>query len=354
MNRNHWSGNFQIKGRLYGGSHSAYIIAEIGSNHAGQLKRAKEFIVACAQAGANAVKFQSWSAPKIQNIKDVGADGSLQDAKAIPILTKYEVPDEWHGELAGFCQEQGVDFLSTPFDLDKARLLRSIQVPAIKIASGDLTYDQLLKEVGQYDLPILLSTGMANLGEIERALELLEQSDQRDIVLLHCTAAYPPDLKDANLLTIRTLRDTFDLPVGISDHFPGHDTILAAIALGASVVEKHVTFSRADGHPDSPFALEIPEFQAMVASIRSLEIALGNGKKCCMPSELGGQIGGRRCLFAARDLVVGQTLTLEDVAVVRPNIGELKPHHLDQVLGSRIKETIPAGTPLKWDYLERL
>ncbi|MDY6937251.1 MAG: N-acetylneuraminate synthase family protein [Cyanobacteriota bacterium] len=355
MDRDNWSGSFHIGERTYGGRYPSYIIAEIGSNHGGSLERSKEFASACAEAGANAVKFQSWSARKLQNIKDLTSEGQLHESKVIPILEKYEVPESWHSELAAYCRSLGVDFLSTPFDIDRARWLQAVKVPAIKISSGDLTYCQLLEEVGQYNVPILLSTGMASLGDIEAALERLRadrHSSPPHIVLLHCVAAYPPQLEDANLLAIRTLREAFNLPVGISDHFSGYDTVLAAVALGAGAIEKHVTFSRTDGHPDSFFALEIDEFRAMVAAVRNLESALGDGRKQCRPSEADGRVGGRRCLFAARDLEAGRTIAREDISVVRPNIGPLKPQDLDRVLGRQVRKAIPAGMPLSWDDVE--
>jgi len=347
MTREQWMGEFRVGGRVYGGRRPVYVIAEIGSNHNGSLERAKQLIRESAAAGADAVKFQSWTARGLQNVKDVGPDGTLSESKAIPVLEKYQFPTEWHAPLAEYCAEQGVDFLSTPFDLERARLLRSVGVPAIKIASGDLTYSELLQEVGGYGLPLFLSTGMAQLEEIEEALRLLGQDERRDVVLLHCVGAYPPQIEDANLLAIRTLAETFRVPVGISDHYLTNQTVLAAVALGAAVVEKHVTISRQDGAPDSFFALEMPELRAMIESIRLLEKGLGSGEKCCMPGEAGGRVGGRRSLFAARDLVAGQVLTRDDVAVVRPNVGELQPADLDSILGARVTADIPCGTPLR-------
>lgn len=352
MNKKNWSSSFRLGRQTYGGNQSTYLIAEIGVNHGGSWERAKELVISCAQAGANAVKIQSWSARGLHNVKDVTPDGQVHDSKVLQFLKKYEVPEHWHGELAELCQTQGIDFLSTPFEIGRARLLRSLGVKAIKIASGDLTYDELLEEVGGYGLTIFLSTGMADLGEIERALTLLGNDANRDIILLHCVGAYPPRLEDGNLLAMRTMAEAFDLPVGISDHFPGHDTILAAVALGACVVEKHVTLSRTDGYPDSSYSLEVSEFAAMAAAVRILEAALGDGKKRCMPSEAEGRINGRRSLFAARNLSPGHVITREDIAVVRPNIGILQPQDLRLLLGRRVKSPVVAGAPLRWEHLD--
>lgn len=351
MNKSWWAAGFHLDGNHYGGNDPVYVIAEIGTNHTASLERAKKLVSACAEAGADAVKFQSWTVAGLQNMIEV--NGEQATAAVISVLEKYQLPEDWHAELMTHCRAKGVDFLSTPFDLGRARLLRDLGVGALKIASGDLTYDELLEEVGGYGLPLLLSTGMANLGEIEHALTCLDDVGRPgDRVLLHCVAAYPPDPGDANLLAIRTLRETFGLPVGISDHFPGREMVLAAVALGAVVVEKHVTFSRQDGAPDSPFALEVPEFRDMVVAVRALEQSLGDGRKRCMPSEMGGLLGGRRSLFAARDLVPGECLTRDAVAVVRPNVAELKPQHLNEVLGCRLAQIVPRGTPLRWHHFK--
>lgn len=338
----------EIGNRKIGWNESVYIIAEIGSNHNGSLDRAKDLIRKSAAAGADAVKFQSWTADKIQNSMEV-KDGRLVESSMLPFMQRFEFPVEWHGELARFSQNLGVDFLSTPFDIEKGRLLKALGVPAIKIASSDLVYDELLEEVGSYRIPVLLSTGMATLGEVERALKLIGHNN---VVLFHCIAMYPPVFEEANLNVIRTLRKAFGLPVGFSDHFPGHEIDLAAVALGACCIEKHVTLSRSDGAPDSFYALEVEEFGAMVRAIRQLESALGDGIKRCMPCEEGGLIGGRRCLYAARDLLVGETIRREGIAVVRPNIGELKPRHLKSVVGRRLAVAVPYGAPLQWSHLE--
>lgn len=343
--------NISIGSTPIGIAHPAYIIAEIGTSYGGSLEKAKDLIEACARAGVNAVKFQSWHADQLQNVKDIGADGQLSDSKVLGLLQKYELPTDWHAELYQYCRDVGVDFLSTPFDLKQARLLRDTGVSAIKISSSDLVYDELLEEISTYELPVLLSVGMATLGEIEHALTCLGEARERT-VLLHCIAAYPPVFEDANLLALNTLANAFGLPVGLSDHFPGHDLVLPAVALGARVIEKHVTFSRDDDTPDSFFALTVEEFASLVEAVRRLESAMGDGIKRCMPSEAGGLEGGRRCVFIARDMQAGHVLTRDDLAVVRPNIGEIKPRHLKQVLGRALKLDLPQGTPLAWCHLD--
>jgi sialic acid synthase SpsE len=297
----------------------------------------------------DAVKFQSWVADKIQNRKELSETGGLVDSKVFPFMQRYQLPAEWHEELAELSRTLGVDFLSTPFDVSTARLLKTLEVPAIKVSSSDIVYDELLTEVGSYGVPVFLSTGMATLGEIEHALKCI---GHEKVLLFHCVAMYPPLFDEANLKVIETLRGAFGLPIGFSDHFPAHEIDLAAVALGACCIEKHVTLDRDDGAPDSFYSLEMDELTAMVKAIRQLEKALGDGRKRCMPCEEGGLVGGRRCLYAARDLSVGEVLQREDIAVVRPNVGELKPRHLTEVVGRRLSTSVSAGAPLEWGNLK--
>ncbi len=320
-------------------SKHVYVIAEIGSNHAARLERAIEYIDACADAGADAVKFQSWTTADIQNSLD---PDTHQPSPVYDILERYELPVEWHAKLKSRCDERGVDFLSTPFDINKARLLKELNVPAIKIASGDLTYTQLLNEVAEYGIPVLLSTGMATPDEIAQALTDLGDAATRT-VLLHCVGAYPPAFEDANVRAVQTLSETFNRPVGISDHYPGYATIIAAIALGARVVEKHVTFSRNEDNPDSPFALEINEFAEMIRQIRIMESALGDGVKQCRESEAGGKSGGRRSLYWRVSLNPGDVVREEHIAVVRPNAGDYQPRDLDALVGKALAVDVCAG-----------
>lgn len=322
---------------------AVYVIAEVGSNHAGDLQQALRYIDACADAGADAIKFQSWTASEILNRID---PVSNEPHPAFSVLEQYQLPLSWYPQLKQHCIHSNIDFLSTPFDIDSARVLRDTGVPAIKIASGDLTYNQLLKEVGSYQLPILLSTGMANLVEIELALQELGKAARQSTILLHCVGAYPPDIRDANLRAITTLADTFKLPVGLSDHYPDDTTALAAIALGARVIEKHVTFSRTSGTPDSPFALEVDEFKTMVDHIRQLQQALGDGLKQCRPSEAGGIVGGRRSLYWKVDLEEGEHINEQHLAVLRPNSGDFQPIDVNRLIGRKLVRAVSAHRPV--------
>lgn len=343
---------FSLGNRHFGQGDDIYIIAEIGSNHGGDFERAKRLILACVQAGVNAVKFQVWTPDKLHHTLDIAEDGSFTPSKVISVLDKYQIPKDWLRPLFEYCASLSIDFLATPFDLESARLLKNTGVFAMKIASGDLTYDQLLCEVSNYELPVFVSTGMATLDEIEYALSVLKPNEKRQVILLHCVGAYPPDYCDANLMAIRTMQDAFGLPIGFSDHYPGHELALGAIALGACVLEKHITFSRDDGYPDSAFSLEINELESMVKSIRMMQSALGDGLKTCRESELSGLVGGRRGIFAAKDIQAGHRLTADDIAIIRPNISELQPKDLNSLIGKQAACAINRGIPLKWEYFK--
>lgn len=322
-----------------------YIVAEVGSNHGGSLNQAFEYIDACADAGVDAVKFQSWNPMTLQNSLDFDSAGVARPSKVIPILNKYQLPAEWHQPLFDRCNLRGVDFLSTPFDIDRARLLRELGVRYMKVSSSDLTYDELLLELGSYGIPILLSTGMANTGEIAQALELLGHPST-EVTLLQCTAAYPPEIEDANLLAIQTMRNQFGLDTGLSDHYPGWEMAVAAVALGACVIEKHVTHSRSAATPDAPFAIEFDELTQLVRAIRLIERSMGDGVKICRESEVAGLRGGRRGLFAAEDICSGDLITRSMIAVVRPNVGQLQPRDLSIVVGAKSARAVRKGYPI--------
>jgi len=324
-----------------------YAIAEIGSNHNGDLDLARRLIRAAADAGAHAVKFQSWQAPLLLNCMDEGKDGALTPSTVLPILERLEIPADWHPLLVAACRDCGVDFLSTPFDPARAGLLAEVGAAAIKIASGDLTYDQLLVAVAALGKPVILSTGMAEPDEIRRAVALLRDHGAPPVMLLHCIGAYPPEVGDANILVLDELRETFGLPVGFSDHYMSNEMAFAAFARGARVFEKHFTLSRDAGTPDAPFAMEPAHFRDLVDGLGRLSLALGDGRKRCMDSERDGRIGGRRSLFAGRDLAAGAVLTAADIAIVRPAIGDFAPADLEAVVGRPLARPVKRGQPLR-------
>ena len=331
---------FRIGKHRIGGPR-VYVIAEIGSNHDGKLAQARRMIDLAAKAGADAVKFQTFRADRLYPALQFGPRGKPAPHPTHEFLKKYELPAAWHAALKAHADARGVEFLSTPFDEEAADLLVATGCPAIKIASGDLTHHALLRHVGRKKIPILLSTGMATIGEIDAALGVLRQAGCRKIALLHCVSNYPPDFSQANVRAVETLRRAFRCPVGQSDHSPGVAIALAAVALGASIIEKHITPSRALPGPDHPYAMEPGEFAAMVGEIRRLERALGDGLKVPAPGEVPERTWARRGVYAIRDVAAGERLARGDLRALRPNVG-VGAEALDQVVGRKVRRALRA------------
>lgn len=332
---------FQIDGRTVGPGSPTYVIAEIGSNHDGDLDTARAMIRAAAEAGADAVKFQSFT-----------ADGLTRRGEpAHPILERLTLPDDWHPALRDAAADVGLHFLSTPFDEERARLLRGVGVPAFKIASGDLTHAPLLRAVAAYARPLIVSTGMATLDEVRGAVEAIRAAGDPPLALLHCVSCYPARPEDMNLRAVVTLARSFGVPVGLSDHTPGHAMVLAAVALGATIVEKHVTFDRAREGPDHFYAMTFGELAAMVSDIRAVERALGDGVKAPIAREADGLRQGRRSVHAAVDIPAGASIEPTMLKVVRPASG-VAPTSLEQLIGRRARIAIANDTALQWEQLE--
>lgn len=272
------------------------IIAEIGSNYDSDLETAKKYILAAKDSGADTVKFQTLRKSKLITPK-VRQNEEWVEHPAWKIFSNLELPDKWHFTLKEFADTTDIEFISTPFYLEAVDLLETIGVSRYKIASGDITFFPLLKKVGETGKPVILSTGGSNLFDVENAVEILNHSGAGQITLLHCVASYPPQFNEMNLRAITTLKNKFGLPVGISDHSPDNIVPLAAVALGASVVEKHLTFDRSLPGPDHPFAMTMPEFAEMVKQIRLLEKALGAGEKVPSLDELKRQHRFRRGVY---------------------------------------------------------
>ncbi|CAB1061345.1 N-acetylneuraminate synthase (EC [Olavius sp. associated proteobacterium Delta 1] len=276
--------------------HQVKIIAEIGSNYNGDLDLAKKYISAAAQCGADMVKFQTLRKDQLIAPK-VTMGGGLKDNPVYQNFANLELPDAWHFSLQTCANQNHIEFFSTPFYLEAVELLERVGIATYKIASGDITFIPLLKAVGKTGKDVILSTGGSNLADVESALNVLTDSGAGNITLLHCVSSYPPRFAEMNLKAIGTLKNVFDLPVGISDHTPGSLVPIAAVAMGAGVVEKHVTFDRALPGPDHPFAMTMAEFAEMVEQIRLLELALGTGEKIPSDDELSRQHRFRRGVY---------------------------------------------------------
>lgn len=300
-----------INGRKVGDGEPCYIVAEIGCNHNGDIKLARKLVMEAAKAGANAVKFQAFNASKLV------ADGYPQQDMLAPL----EFGREEFMVLNGLAKEQGMAFFASAFDDDSVALLWRLKVPIWKIPSGEITNLPMIEQIAKKGQPIIMSTGMSTLGEVEHAVNVIEKADNHQLILLHCVSSYPAPLVDTNLRAMVTLRHAFGYPVGLSDHSIVRETAIAAVAMGASVIEKHITLSRTMEGPDHAASLEPYEFLTMVMAIRSVEEAMGTGRKGPMPSEVGTKDIARKSLVAARDIHKGEVIMPEMVNAQRPGIG---------------------------------
>lgn len=338
-------------GRMIGAGLPAYIIAEIGSNHDGDLERAKKLIQSAKEAGADAAKFQSFQVEKLINPK-WRPNGSWEQDPAWEILARLSMPLEWHEELSKTAKKIGIDFLSTPFDCERLELLLKLDVPAIKIASGDLTYLELIFRAGKSGKPVFLSTGHALLEEVEKALNVLWESGCKNIVLLHCTSLYPADYSDASIPAMVSMQQGFRVQVGYSDHTPGFAVPLGAVALGACVIEKHFTDDKGRQGPDHPFALDFKEFSDMVKNIRHLEKALNGRVKTYLPAEKEERVLARRAVYAKKNISKGTVLTPEIVKIVRHAYPEGIPaDQWELVIGKPVLRDIKADELITWKMI---
>ncbi len=343
-----------IADRRIGPGEPCFIIAEAGVNHNGDLELAKQLIDIAVEAKADAVKFQTFQAERLASAEAPKARYQLETTDAhesqVEMLRRLELSPEAHQRLAAYCRERDIVFLSTPFDEASADLLGDLGVAAFKISSGDLTNLPLLIHVAKKGQPIILSTGMSTLEEVHEAVQALRSAKVVALILLHCVSSYPADPSDINLRAIQTLAEAFDVPVGYSDHTIGLEVSFAAVALGARVIEKHVTLDRALSGPDHRMSLEPAELTALVRGIRNVESALGNGKKVPASSEFEVAAIARKSLVAARHIPLGSTLTEELIAIKRPGTG-LSPAMLKSVVGRRVRQEVPAGTVLTRDMV---
>jgi N,N'-diacetyllegionaminate synthase len=345
----------RIGNKSVGPQQPVFVIAEAGVNHNGDLAMARALIDVAVEAGADAVKFQTFhadllataDAPKAEYQLQTTGDGESQ----LEMLRRLELTSEAHRELQFHCHERGIIFLSTPFDEAAVDLLDELGVPAFKISSGDLTNSPLLEHVAQKGKPVILSTGMAELSEVIEAVSVLNAAGCENPVLLHCVSNYPADPADVNLRAMQTMRAAFDVPVGFSDHTTGIDISLAAVALGACVIEKHFTLGRTLPGPDHRASLEPAELRQLIQAIRRVETALGDGRKMPTASELETAKIARRSLIAAVDISAGATLVREMIALRRPGTG-LAPSTLETLLGQHALRDISAGTVLNLEMFE--
>lgn len=332
-----------------------YFIAEISANHLGEISRAEQLVREAAVAGADAIKLQTYSPGSMTLDLDlpqfrVKKDHSLWGGRKLyDLYEEAQTPRSWHSVLFNLANEHGLDAFSTPFDEESVDYLDALGVPAFKVASLEIVDHPLLKKIGSKMKPVLLSTGTASLSEVANAIELLHDAGASKVVPLVCTSAYPATANDANLRRLETLRLAFGTEVGLSDHTLGVGVPVAAIALGASVIEKHLTLDRALGGPDSAFSLNPAEFQNMVTAGREAHVALGSSGFQTLSSE-AESLRLRPSLWVTKNVEHGERITTDNVASLRPS-GGLHPRHFQQVLNKKFNQSIPAGTALDWGHL---
>ena len=316
------------------------IIAEAGVNHNGDLKMAKQLIDTAAEAGADLVKFQSFKASSLVTRLAEKADYQNQNTNnkesQYEMLCQLELSTEMHDELISYCAIRDIGFFSTGFDIESIDLLMSLGQDCIKIPSGEITNLPYLRHIGGLGKTVIFSTGMATLGEIEAAIEVLEQAGtlRSKITVLHCTTEYPTPMAEVNLSAMQNIHSAFGVSVGYSDHTSGIEVAIAAVALGALVIEKHFTLDRNLPGPDHKASLEPKELKAMVAAIRNIEVALGDGLKRITPSETKNKPIVRKSLVAMQDIIKGEVFTEKNLTTKRPGTG-IPPMRWDEVIGRK-------------------
>jgi pseudaminic acid synthase len=344
----------RIGKRQIGPEHAAYVVAELSANHNQSFDHAVRIIEAAKEAGADALKLQTYTADTMTIASNLEyfriGGGTLWDGRNLhDLYCEAFTPWEWQPKLQAVAQDLGLDFFSSAFDATAVDFLEKMNVPAHKVASCELVDIPLIQKMARTGKPLIISTGMATAEEIDEALQTAREAGATEIALLKCTSAYPAPAEEMNLRTIPEMAQRFAVPVGLSDHTMGISTPVAAVALGACIIEKHLTLSRATPGPDSGFSLEPHEFKAMVDAVRTAEKALGEVHFGLSEKEAASRVL-RRSLFVVRDVKRGEVFTPVNVRSIRPGFG-LHTRHLDEVLGKRAACDIERGTPLNWDLV---
>lgn len=333
-----------------------YIIAEMSANHAGSLEHAKEIIHAAKESGADCVKIQTYTADTLtidcHNPYFNLTEGTWKGENLYSLYQKAYTPWEWHLDLKKTADAIGIDFFSTPFDVTAVDFLEEIGVEFYKIASFELIDLPLIRYVASKGKPMIISTGMANLGEIQEAVQAVSQAGNPQLALLKCSSSYPAIPRDLNLRTIENMKQVFGVPVGLSDHSMGAVAAVVAVSMGATIIEKHFCLSREIENPDSSFSMEPAEFKQMVSDIRQAEESIGKVNYQVTESEQSDR-RNRRSLFVVEEIKKGQPLTRENVRSIRPGHG-LSPKYYEEVLGQVAIRDIERGTPLSFDIIGRM
>ncbi len=342
----------KVSSRSIGAGAPVFVIAELSGNHRQALTEARELVHAAHESGADAVKLQTYTADTLTIACDneyfrIGGGTAWDGRTLYDLYQEASTPWEWHESLAELATSLGMVWFSTPFDRTAVDFLERLDVPCYKIASFELVDIPLLRDIAERGRPVIASTGMASLGEIDEAVRTLRCGGVEELALLKCTSAYPAPMEAANLRTIPHLSKAFDVVAGLSDHTLGIAAPVTAVALGASIIEKHLTLERARGGPDAAFSLEPAEFGEMVENVRAAAAALGEVRYGCQSHEEPSRVF-RRSLFVVQPVRQGERFTHDNVRSIRPGHG-LPPRELERVVGRRAARDLERGTPLSWD-----
>lgn len=344
----------EIAGRSIGPEYPPYVIAELSANHNGSLAAALDLVEAAAEAGADAVKIQTYRADTITietDSPEFTIRGGLWDGRTLyELYEQAHTPWEWHAELFARARDVGITMFSSPFDFTAVDLLEELGAPAFKIASFEAVDLPLIRRVATAGKPMIISTGMSDEAEIESAIGAARQAGCDELIVLHCVSGYPAPASDYNLRTLVDIGVRHDVVVGLSDHTLGNATAIAAIALGACVIEKHFTLDRDGGGPDDSFSLEPRELKDLCRDCRTAWEALGDVDYTRKKSE-EGNLQFRRSLYVVADVEAGDAVTPENVRSIRPGFG-LAPRHYDDILGRKFANDVPRATPVSWELLE--
>jgi pseudaminic acid synthase len=342
-----------INNRKIGPGHPTYIIAEMSANHNQNFERAVKIIEAAKNAGADAVKLQTYTPDTLTIDCDkeyFRIKGTIWEGKNLyDLYREAYTPWEWQPKLKEIADKLVLDLFSSPFDSTAVDFLEDMEVPAYKVASFEVVDLPLLRKIAKTNKPIIMSTGMATLSEIDEAVQTVRGAGGSEFALLKCTSAYPAPIEEMNLRTIPHLAEAFGVPAGLSDHTVGSAVPLAAVTLGACIVEKHLTLSRKEEGPDSAFSMEPHEFKKMVEAVRIIERAIGEVRYEVTGNERNSRVF-RRSLFVVKDIRAGEQFTEENIRSIRPGHG-LHTRYLNEILGSRAIKDIKRGTPLSWDFI---
>lgn len=343
----------KIRNREIGTGHPAYIIAEMSANHAGDIRRAKEIIHAAKKAGADCIKIQTYTPDTITIDCDLPyfhiSDGTWNGENLYQLYQKAYTPWEWQKELKEEADNVGIDFFSSPFDNTAVDFLEEIGAEFYKIASFELVDIPLIEYVASKGKPVIMSTGMATLAEIDEAVSAVRRQGNENLALLRCASAYPAITDEMNLRTMKNMQETFGVPVGLSDHSMGSVGAVAAVAMGASIIEKHFCMDRSIENPDSTFSMNPEEFGQMVHDIRQAETAIGHVKYGPTEQEKGN-LQFRRSIFCVKDIKKGEKITEENIRIIRPGYG-LSPKYYHEILGQTALFDIFRGMPIQFDMI---